>query len=202
MKLNATLVAAFLATSAAAFNVAAQGQGAAPAQPVAQGAAGCDGTGPKGKMSGMMPADPGAMAAMAEKRLDRLKSELKLTPQQESLWQAYADKVKSHAGQGMQAMREKAQDQALSAPERMSQMMNAMKERMAAMQSANDAFKSFYDGLSAEQKAIADKQVAIMGRMGPRPGMEGMGGMGGISGMGGPGRPGRGAPQGGEPAPR
>jgi delta 1-pyrroline-5-carboxylate dehydrogenase len=182
MKLNTTILTAFIATSALAFNVAAQAQ-----QPPAQGmaAAGCDGAGPKAGMRDMMQS-MGNPAAMAEKRLERIKSELKLTAPQESLWRAYADKVKAEAGQGMKSMREVAQDQTLSAPERMTRMMNAMKDRMTAMQSSTESFKSLYDSLSAEQKAIADKQVAMMGHMGRAQG----------------GRPGRTPPQGGEGTPR
>lgn len=181
MKLKQTILAAFIATSATAFGLAAQAQ---------QPGAGCDGSGPKGMQGG-----PGMMrgavqsmgdpAAMAEQRLARIKSELKLTAQQESLWQSYADKIKTQAGQGRKAMQEKMGDASLSAPDRMAAMMNSMKERMAAMQSANESFKTFYDALSAEQKAIADKQAASFGHMGSgmRPGPDGKG------------APGRGAPQ-------
>jgi hypothetical protein len=173
-KQNKSIVAAFLATSALAFGVGANAE-----QPGAN-AGGCE------EKPGMMMRGPGQMMgdrmAMAEQRLNELKAQLKLTPQQEPLWQAYANKLKSEAGQGAKAMRDKAQDQVMSAPERMSMMMSMMKERMTVMQSANDSFKKLYDALSTEQKAIADKQAAHFGRMQP-PGMGGQGG-----GMGGTGR--------------
>lgn len=172
MKLNSKIVAGLLATSALAFGVAhAQMPGGGP------GGAGCDATGPKGPRA--MMADP---AARVEQRLTQMKSQLKITPQQEPLWQAYAEKMKAEAGAGMKAMRDKAQDQAATAPERMAQMMNMMRERMTAMESMSDTFKRLYDSMSAEQKAIADK-AGPFGGQGP---------------MGG--RPGRPAPQGkGEP---
>ncbi|MCX7150842.1 MAG: hypothetical protein NTY05_15835, partial [Rhodocyclales bacterium] len=89
-----TIVAGFLAASAVFFGIAyAQGPG-------------CDHEGKPGMMrssmqqGGMM--DPGARV---EQRLTRFKSELKLTAQQEPLWQAFADKSKAEAGKGFQAMR-------------------------------------------------------------------------------------------------
>ena len=114
---------------------------------------------------GMM--DP---ATGAERHLAHFKDELKLTAQQEPLWQAFADKVKQNAGSGMKAMHDL--DAALPAPERMARMNAVMKERLAAMESSTDAFKRLYDALTPEQKKIADHHAAHMGRMG-RPGPDG-----------------------------
>jgi hypothetical protein len=69
---------------------------------------------------GMM--DP---SARIEQRLNQFKGELKLNAQQEPLWQAFAEKSKTEAGKGMQAMRERMKDEkALTAPERMAQMQS------------------------------------------------------------------------------
>ena len=128
----------------------------------------CDG--PMGMMGGGMrgmKADPGARA---EQHLNRLKADLKLTPQQEPLWQAFADKVKAEAGKGMQAMRDNAQDLSLAAPERMARMIDIMKQRVATMESVHAAFKQMYDTLSADQKRVADIHAARMGHMGPHHG--------------------------------
>lgn len=125
----------------------------------------CDGPMSMGMMGGMrgMKADPGARA---EQRLSRLKADLKLTPQQEPLWQAFAEKAKAEAGKGMQAMRDSAQDLSLSAPDRMARMTEIMKQRLAAMESVHAAFKQMYDGLSADQRRVADIHAARMGHMG------------------------------------
>ena len=153
------LVAGLLAASATFFGIAhAQGPG-------------CDGDGRPGMKRSSMQRD-GMMdpAARVEQRLGRLKSELKLTQQQEPLWQAFAEKSKAEAGKGMQAMRERmADDKPLSAPDRMAQMQSRMKERVAAMESVNESFKRLYAGLSPEQKAAADKHFSAMGhgRHGP-----------------------------------
>jgi Spy/CpxP family protein refolding chaperone len=164
-----TIVAGFLAASAVFFGIAyAQGPG-------------CAGDGKPGMMrsamqGGMM--DPGARV---DRRLTRFKSELKLTAEQEPLWQAFAEKSKAEAGKGMQAMRERMKDdKPMSAPERMAQMQSAMKDRVAAMESVNESFNRLYAALTPEQKAAADKQFSAAGRH--RHG------------------PGRGAPRGGQAA--
>jgi Spy/CpxP family protein refolding chaperone len=148
-----TIVAGFLAASAVFFGIAyAQGPG-------------CAGDGKPGMMrsamqGGMM--DPGARV---DQRLTRFKSELKLTAEQEPLWQAFAEKSKAEAGKGMQVMRERMKDdKPMSAPERMAQMQSAMKDRVAAMESVNESFNRLYAALTPEQKAAADKQFSAAGR--------------------------------------
>jgi protein CpxP len=167
------IVAGFLAASAVFFGIAhAQGQG--------------PGCGPEGK-AGMMRSSMqrGGMmdpAARIEQRLNQFKGELKLNAQQEPLWQAFAEKSKTEAGKGMQAMRERMKDEkALTAPERMAQMQASMKERVTAMDSVNESFTRLYSALTPEQKAAADKHFASAGR---HPGL-GRGGPRG-EGQGGP----------------
>ncbi|MDD5247732.1 MAG: Spy/CpxP family protein refolding chaperone [Rhodocyclaceae bacterium] len=151
MKINSKTVAALLATTALAFGVAAQ----------AEPGAACEGQGPGGMHGMRMMGDP---AARVDQHLSQFKSELKITPQQEPLWQAFADKVKTTAGAGMKAMRDNAQTPA-PAPERMNRMIDIMKARTAAMESVNESFTRLYDGLTPEQKAIADKHGVFGGPM-------------------------------------
>ena len=181
MNINSKHIAALLAASAMAFGVTAS------AQP--QPGYNCYGMGPGGQgMSGKQ--KMGDPAAFAEQRLTQLKSQLKVTPQQEPLWQAFADKVKTSAGQ-MKSMHDAMWQQQMSAPDRMNRMVEHMKERTAAMESVNDSFKRLYDALTPEQKTVADKFHPFGGHMGQKrgPGGKGMGG------------PGAGAPGQG-PAPR
>jgi periplasmic protein CpxP/Spy len=103
--------------------------------------------------------------ARADQRLARFKAELKITPAQEPLWQAFADRTKSEAGKGIQAMREQAKDENLTAPERMTRMTEIMKQRLAAMESVGDAFNRLYQGLTPEQRKIADERATRMARM-------------------------------------
>lgn len=150
---------------------------------IAQGRAGCDGMGPMGTgpMVGQM-GRPASMkfdpAARAERNLDMLKGPLKLTKEQEPLWQAYAEKMRAEAGKGRQAFQAQAADEKLSAPERMAKMQTLMEERLVAMKGVHESFGRLYAVLTPEQKATADQYVARMGQ-----GMSQRGG-----GMGGPGR--------------
>ncbi len=187
------LVGLIAATSISGFAIAQAG-------PQAQGGWGCNGMGPMGAgpMSGQM-GPKGMRASMrmdpaqrAERHLGFLKDQLKLTPDQEPLWQAFAEKAKSEAGQGMRAMRDQAADQNLSAPERMAKMQSLMQERVNAMAGVHESFNRLYGTLTPEQKKVADLHAAQMG-----PGSKG--GMGGrAGGRMGPG-PGRMAPP---PAPQ
>lgn len=124
--------------------------------------------GPKGMRAGMR-MDPGQRAAS---RLEFFKGELKLTPDQEPLWQAFSAKAQAEAGKGYQAMRAQAADANLTAPERMAQMQKLMQERVDAMAGVHESFNRLYGALTPEQKKIADQHAAQMG-----PG--GKGGMGG-----------------------
>jgi periplasmic protein CpxP/Spy len=129
------------------------------------GPGGCDGH--MGMMRGGMKGVNFDPAARAEQHLAQLKSDLKLTAVQEPLWQAFAEKDKNEAGKGFQAMRDQAQDLSLSAPERMSRRTEALKQRVAAMESVNASFKTLYDALTVDQKRVADIHASRMGQRGP-----------------------------------
>lgn len=101
-------------------------------------------------------------AARAEQRLARFKADLKVTPEQEPLWQAFADKVGNEAGKGLQAMRAQAKDENLTAPERLARTTEIMKQRLAAMESIGDAFNRLYQGLTPEQRKLADERADRM----------------------------------------
>jgi len=131
---------------------------------------GCDGMGPMGRQANMK-FDP---AQRAERHLGFLKSQLKITPEQEPLWTAYAGKMKDESGKGFQAMRAQAADEKLTAPERMAKMQALMQERLNAMTGVHESFNRLYAALSPEQKATADQFAARMGR-GMRGGMPGPG---------------------------
>ncbi len=149
-----TIVAGFLAASAVFFGIAhAQGTG-------------CDMGGKTGmKRSSMQQGGMMDPTARVEQRLTQFKSQLKLTAQQEPLWQAFAEKSKAEAGKGMQAMRERMKDdKPVSAPERMAQMQVMMKDRVASMESVNESFNRLYAGLTPEQKSAADKHFSNAGR--------------------------------------
>lgn len=100
----------------------------------------------------------GGPAAYADGRLAFLKTELGITADQESAWQAYAKQVKQQA-EGMQALFAQAQSQAAaqSAPERLNQRAEFAKQRAANMESMSTAVKNLYAALTPEQKTVADQ---------------------------------------------
>jgi lysyl-tRNA synthetase class I len=116
---------------------------------------------------GMGPNARGNPAAAAEWRLSALKSELKIAPEQESAWKAFADQSKQQA-EAMQALMTTVQGSAqASAPERLELRNQTMKKRQEQMEKGAAAFKALYAVLSPEQKALADQNVGF-GMMGGR----------------------------------
>lgn len=156
MKTSQKIIAAFLVASSAFLGVSyARGPG-------------CDGDGPM-RGASMRDGDYSKMMAQrGNQRLERLHTELKITAQQEPLWQAFAEKTKAEMGKGMQTMRPSEADAKLSAPERMEKMQAGMKERLASMESVNESFKRLYASLSDEQKATADTHFNRMGATGKK----------------------------------
>ena len=113
-----------------------------------------------------------------EARLTQAKTALKITPEQETQWNAFADVARRHAkaaDERVKAMRDGTgrQAQQLTAVERLErrqQMASAQAERLGEVLAAA---KPLYASLSAEQKAIADKMLAPRrgqrGHHGPHP---------------------------------
>ena len=103
--------------------------------------------------------------AAVEGHLAALKVELKITPNQETAWQAFAGKSRQQAD-AMIARHEQRRAQApatntnLTAPERMAQRTERMKQHVAGMEARTAAVKDLYSVLTPEQKAIADKQFS------------------------------------------
>jgi Spy/CpxP family protein refolding chaperone len=142
------------------------------------------GMGPGMGMRGMGPgagASAGAgfdMAAAATARAAQLKSQLKITPEQEQAWQAYETLVAQQAA-SMQAMRDQfhaqVQDaQPGAAPPDFAahrQSMIALRETHQTTHSA--ALKDLYAVLTPEQRTIADRNLSwephrMQGRLAPR----------------------------------
>ncbi len=130
------------------------------------------GMGP-GMMHGGHGRGDGDAAAFAEKRLAALKTELKITAQQEAAWQAFAGKATEQAKtmqaqrQQMQPARDKAGATSVPAPERMAQHLEQMKQHLANMEGMQGAVKDLYAALTPEQRALADKHFDRMHRGGP-----------------------------------
>ena len=125
--------------------------------------AGNDG-GPMG-MHGRM--DPAKMETMMVKHHDALKAKLKLTSEQEGAWAAFTTAMKPPARSDMKRP-DRAEMDKLTTPERIDKMRAQRSERMTAMNAAmdkrEDAIKTFYATLSADQKKIFDADHARMDR--------------------------------------
>ena len=128
------------------------------------GGPGSMGYGPMGR--GMGPHAFGNPAAFADWRLSGLKSELKITADQESAWKAFADQTKQQV-EAMQAWMTSVQGSAqATAPERLELHSQIMKKRQEQLEKTSTAFKSLYAVLTPEQKALADQSVGMMGGRG------------------------------------
>ena len=182
MKNTRTLIASLILAAGITGLASAQGN------PQGQGNFGCNGMGPMAGMQGQgqqmgprgmhagMRFDP---AQRAESRLALLKDQLKLSAEQEPLWQAFAEKAKAEAGKGFRAMKDQSADANLTAPERMAKMQALMQERLNAMAGVHENFNRLYTALTPEQQKIADQHAALMGpkakggRRGPPPAAQG-----------------------------
>ncbi|MDT8990344.1 Spy/CpxP family protein refolding chaperone [Curvibacter sp. APW13] len=105
--------------------------------------------------------DPAKMGAMMAKRADALKAQLKLTPEQEPAWNAWVSAMKPDAKSKPQRPNREELDK-LSTPERIDKMRALRNEQhsamMAEMDKRDQATKTFYASLNAEQKKVFDNQ--------------------------------------------
>ena len=97
-------------------------------------------------------------AAWAEKRLSRLKSDLRITPEQESQWSAFSNTVMQQMEQ-FKSARETRKSMPVKAPERIDRQVEAMKQRLASFEVIAQAAKTLYASLTPEQQEIADKRL-------------------------------------------
>lgn len=101
-----------------------------------------------------------------EGRIAFLKAELKITKDQESVWQAYADALTSNA-EVMASMHKQmaaAFQKGASSPTQLFDLhINAMKSRLAALEALKPATEALYKALSADQRKKADELMPMMG---------------------------------------
>ena len=104
--------------------------------------------------------------AAADKRLGRLKADLKITSAQEPAWNAYADQIKQHAGE-MQALHNQMRQQRdnasgntrPSAPERVERQAQFAKQQGEYLERLAGLTKDLYAVLTPEQRTLADQQL-------------------------------------------
>lgn len=101
-------------------------------------------------------------AARHAEHLAGLKEKLKLAPQQEAAWNAFASASQPAMRQGdRQAMR--AEFDKLSTPQRLDKMLAMSELRRAKMLERTQAIKTFYAQLTPEQQSVFDAE-AMPGR--------------------------------------
>jgi protein CpxP len=97
-------------------------------------------------------------AAYAQKRLEKLKSALGITPEQEPQWSAFADSVMEQVNQ-MKAAHEQWKDVPATAPERIDRQIAMMKQRTASFEAIGQAAKRLYVALNPDQQHVADEKL-------------------------------------------
>jgi len=110
--------------------------------------------------------DPAKMDALVAKHHAELKAKLKITPAQEAAWASFTEAMKPSTK--MQETRpDRAELEKLTTPERIDKMKmlrtKHMNDMNAAMDKRDEATKTFYTTLSAEQKKTFDAEHARMG---------------------------------------
>lgn len=113
---------------------------------------------------------PGATdkpAAFVENRMAWVKSELKITPAQEGVWNAYVDQAKLQADAMRKWMITMHESAPASLPERAELRSQIWKQRQAQSEAMAQKIKELYAVLTPEQKPIADQ---FLGGFGPRAG--------------------------------
>jgi protein CpxP len=114
--------------------------------------------------SGMHPMGAERHARMQERmhehvtrRAAELKAELKLSPEQEGGWNSYLAAMKPPSNAQAPRREEFA---SLSTPERLDKMRELRRQRDAEFDRRDAATRSFYAGLSTEQKKVFDDNTA------------------------------------------
>lgn len=99
--------------------------------------------------------------AATQKRLAELKQKLNLKPSQQAAWEKFSNAMTAQAKAQAQS-REKMKDtlgrdyENMSTPEKMEKMAAMMRAHADSLSKTASDTKTFYDGLSAEQKTIFD----------------------------------------------
>jgi hypothetical protein len=122
---------------------------------------------------GMMGGGPGMgcgawgakSAATVDARLAAFKTELKISPEQEAAWQAYAAKAKEQA-ERVQAMRASRPGATMSGADRLAFRSQMMKQRATELEELSGLARTLEATLSAEQRAVFDRCPGPMGGRG------------------------------------
>lgn len=116
-----------------------------------------------GRRGGMGPGfNPGNRTEFHAQRMDALKAQLQITPEQEAAWQAFAET----ADKNMASMTERFAQR--GSQKSIAERAQFMRDRAARMASMADAIDALYKELTTEQQQLADRFAPMGGMMGGR----------------------------------
>lgn len=95
------------------------------------------------------------------KRLDALKTDLKLNVTQEAAWTEWAGKIKGNSKDWEEKRKNVESWASLPVPDRMEKMLAFSKEHIARQEERLAATKTFYAVLSPEQRKTFDKEFTF-----------------------------------------
>jgi esterase/lipase len=107
-----------------------------------------------------------------EDRIAYLHSQLKITSAQETQWKAFADVMRNNGQTMGQLFEQRKAETNVSALDDMKQYATIAQAHADGMKKLVDAFEPLYDGMSPEQKKLAD----VTFHQGPHRGHHGKGG--------------------------
>jgi len=121
-----------------------------------------------GRRRGGAPMDKGDKSAggaegeprvnMFEVTVEELRQDLKLTAEQEPVWQSYVDKLRALAGD---VTRERSNRPAAgSVTQQIDRIVDAARNRLTALEEVADSAKALYAKLTPEQQPAADPRLA------------------------------------------
>jgi hypothetical protein len=97
------------------------------------------------------------VAARVDQRIARMHQQLKITPEQETAWNAFAQVMRDNVTATDDAYKKRAASLAtMTAPENMANFAQIEQARAQGVQNLATAFQTLYAGLSDDQKKIAD----------------------------------------------
>jgi protein CpxP len=109
-------------------------------------------------------ANPATMAAKVERRITQMHQELKITPEQQPAWDGFAQAMRDNATSVDEAYAaRKASLATMSAPDNMRNFARIEQQRADGIQKLTASFQTLYDGMSDEQKKIADAMFRSYG---------------------------------------
>lgn len=99
------------------------------------------------------------LAEIVTLRMSQLEEDLRLQPQQAPAWIAYRDTVQRLLDDRRRFVRTMAAES--TAPQRLDALADGARNRLTAVEEVVDAGKALYAVLTAEQRVVADRRLAL-----------------------------------------